>query len=692
MTDYSEQNTLHSMHYSHESMDSIQPMQVTASPNTHAGLHQPAIVPVESVVTQHHSNNLPPAPGTDRCKFCGQELLMDATMVVAHFNSHWRQSNIEALNPGLYEHPHLVGRLSNTSQFIRNHDNTSNVPLQTSNQLINPHGLLPNHCTQNQSNSFSYSPQTEPSNLSLPENHLKCPDNEPSNLCINNTSSCMENEPSNSSVHNVSNASNQEVPSNLSISDEQQNHLVCSNVMGMASPHHSMDSPGMTIAGNRSSPLNLTGRPKIVSSPILSSVNIDGNNQMASMEHPCGIHSRTDMTNMQSAQPINFSSPMSNDNHVSQAQSFANNYAFSNNYYGSSYHYNNHTQLESEPPSCRLQNTFPHYLENIGLSIPILTPNAGHVQRQDISHCTNTDKPIVTGISVSNNGSINESLPLAGHCPTVLTSCNHSSNAHLSHCISPQNTMPDHRLGEENKVENHIIGLCHCNVCRHSFPDKQSHQSHAVHFFNGHKKSYFKDNNIVDNESLQQIATSSSETGIQNNSSIVHTKIGINLQPEDPVKPYKCYICNHEFILKEELREHFTSHEAAKPFHCDTCGLGVSNHRALKRHKLTHTGFKPNKCETCGKSFLQKHDLNRHMNVHNRPKYLTCEQCKRIFTAISSYKSHKCKGAKEIRPFLCHICGDGCSNKLAWSYHMWKHTKNPMFVPFQDTLSADENI
>ncbi|KAF2349371.1 Zinc finger C2H2-type [Trinorchestia longiramus] len=156
-------------------------------------------------------------------------------------------------------------------------------------------------------------------------------------------------------------------------------------------------------------------------------------------------------------------------------------------------------------------------------------------------------------------------------------------------------------------------------------------------------------------------------------------------------KPYKCSVCNQEFNLKEDLKAHFLAHEAAKPFHCDVCGLGVCNQKALKRHKLTHSGLKPYKCDTCGRSFLQKHDLNRHMTIHDRPKYLICEQCKRTFTGLSPFKNHKCKGVKVGMPYLCHICGDGCSNRLSWSYHMWKHTKNPMFVPFQENVSPLES-
>ncbi|KAK4308238.1 hypothetical protein Pmani_020046 [Petrolisthes manimaculis] len=52
-----------------------------------------------------------------------------------------------------------------------------------------------------------------------------------------------------------------------------------------------------------------------------------------------------------------------------------------------------------------------------------------------------------------------------------------------------------------------------------------------------------------------------------------------------PDKPYKCAMCDREFLYKEELIEHTESHEAAKPYKCDLCGAGLSHISALRRHR-----------------------------------------------------------------------------------------------------------
>ena len=656
--------------------------------------------------SNHNANLSPDGTATERCRFCGQDLPMDAFTVVAHFNNHWRQFNLEAINPCLYESHPMVDRLSN-SQFMHSQTNghPTNDHVNSSNQLMdNQTGVIHTHNGINQPNTFpyTYSPQTEPSNLSIPGNPMKCNESEPSNLTLNN-SSCMENEPSNLSMHQLSNNSSQEDPSNLCITKAApHSSMVCNSVLGMSSPHHSMDSPGLSVAGNRCSPLNLTGRPKLVQSPIVTSVNMDGtnSNSIASMEHPCVLHSDSNHIghNIQSNEDVNFSPHLNNVNQISHVQSFTNNFSFSNNYFPPYPSYA-HQQITADSLSCRMQNNYSNNLENVGLSIPIISPHLESSQR-DEDQCLDPGKQTGAsdGLPLNNDGSIETSLPLSTPCVNILPSCNHSEtersdiihpppeeNVCNERMNSAEHPQVEEKQSDSHSTENPLLG----NSCNQIFSDKLIQQNSSMVNLTDTKKHFVRNSpDLCLHRENSQLHISCNS--FQTHSDMFPVKSDILLPATTAPKPYKCSICNKEFSVKEELRDHFQGHEAAKPFHCDICGLGVSNNRALKRHKLTHTGHKPYKCDTCGKSFLQKHDLNRHMNVHERPKYFTCEQCKRIFTAISSFKSHKCKGVQEVRPFLCHICGDGCTNRLAWSYHMWKHTKNPMFVPFQDNLVSEE--
>ncbi|XP_071529006.1 uncharacterized protein [Panulirus ornatus] len=199
-----------------------------------------------------------------------------------------------------------------------------------------------------------------------------------------------------------------------------------------------------------------------------------------------------------------------------------------------------------------------------------------------------------------------------------------------------------------------------CHVCGRTYFTKAS--------FDEHLDSHIKDNNAyIMNDQL--------DAG--------HTVPNV-MSCTMPDKHYKCAVCDREFTFKEELLEHAESHEAAKPYKCDICGAGLSHISALRRHKLAHNGYKPHRCEICNRSFFQKCDLQRHYTTHGKSKQYECGVCKKKYSSLHFLENHKCKAPEEPKPFKCNICGEGCANNMAWSYHMWKHTKNPIFVPFQE--------
>ncbi|XP_047502854.1 B-cell lymphoma 6 protein-like [Penaeus chinensis] len=202
-----------------------------------------------------------------------------------------------------------------------------------------------------------------------------------------------------------------------------------------------------------------------------------------------------------------------------------------------------------------------------------------------------------------------------------------------------------------------------CQACGRTFFTKSS--------FDEHMESHIKDNSAY-------IMSEHIDTGpgVQNVMSC-----------SMPDKPYKCAVCDREFVYKEELLEHTESHEAAKPYKCDICGAGLSHISALRRHRLAHSGYKPHRCEICSRSFFQKCDLQRHYSTHGKAKQFECSMCKKKYSSLHFLENHKCKPPEEPKPFKCDICGEGCANNMAWSYHMWKHTKNPMFVPFQEKFN-----
>ena len=75
--------------------------------------------------------------------------------------------------------------------------------------------------------------------------------------------------------------------------------------------------------------------------------------------------------------------------------------------------------------------------------------------------------------------------------------------------------------------------------------------------------------------------------------------------------------------------------------------------------------------------------LSRHLKVHTAPK---CETCSKPLGT----SKHICK-SKPVKPVLpeneelkCKICSTQLETRVAWGYHMWKHTKDPSYIQTAD--------
>ena len=677
---------------------------------------------------------------TEICRFCGEDLPTDTLSVVAHFNNHYRQFSLGAIHSSINHSSSNVSSLDtrmHSSQFDNIPNATStlneNSSINDSNEnLVSSSNMNSNSQLNTASNfQYSYSPQSEPSNLTLSSesgNHMKSTDNSNSHTLelSNSGNSCIVPPSHNSTnVHTIAGGSESQTIStdcsetaNKAMSLQGNIQSCSNNGVGLSNSN----SSNLGIGNNRCSPLNLTGRSKLVSSPTVPLVSLANVNN--ALQQSCPVNNIQHININQHSTGL----PAANS-HMSSCnqQLFLPNYTFPSTYFGSNYNFNVSPHTSADLPSCRMQQQQQYSQNNVENNTTHLAAATqsvlssshnlrqvhqqasehGH-QQHSPEHCVeqqqNRPSIIATPAANCNSNSGNEEVAIDDNRSCSGIQVNTCSNFEpsplniMARC-PPSNAAAPHQpmqsandLDEETShvkdayAKNESISGAFqyvCNLCKSYFYNKVLYQSHLLLHVGQNKcdtsKPFSEDAREIKEQYLHH--TQASEN-----------KSPIKCPSYESAKPYKCSICNTEFSVKEELHEHFKEHEASKPYHCDACGLGVSNKRALKRHKLIHTGHKPNKCETCGKAFLQKHDLIRHKNIHLRPKYSTCSECKRTFTAISSFKTHKCKGAKEIKPFLCHICGDGCANRLAWSYHMWKHTKNPMFVPFQEDVPSDISI
>ena len=274
-------------------------------------------------------------------------------------------------------------------------------------------------------------------------------------------------------------------------------------------------------------------------------------------------------------------------------------------------------------------------------NVPITTANhVGSMQSQSVFQME----------MINNTSDLNHQLPIPNQIPETLDMSCHVASEEL----------------EKRKRKTESIQEIRCPDCNKLFFSKAAYHEHMqTHIVKPNRPSnqYLMSTEQVDmNQTVDNAICSFSE------------------------KSYKCSICDQEFTYREELLEHSESHEAAKPHKCDTCGARLSHISALRRHKLTHGGHKPHQCSVCNRAFFHKCDLQRHYSIHGKTKHFECSVCNKKFSSSYYLKSHKCKPPDDDNnnPFKCNICGKGCANNMAWSYHMWRHTKNPVFVQFQD--------
>ncbi|TRY64309.1 hypothetical protein TCAL_01854 [Tigriopus californicus] len=152
---------------------------------------------------------------------------------------------------------------------------------------------------------------------------------------------------------------------------------------------------------------------------------------------------------------------------------------------------------------------------------------------------------------------------------------------------------------------------------------------------------------------------------------------------------FQCHICDHYFPDKSALKTHVDDHNKEKPYKCDKCGANLSTQAGLNRHMKRHETNFPLHCHDCGKGFHERHDLQRHVQRHIKlglgPK---CQNCDKSFPSEKVRDKHKCKAPLKSARYPCEFCDSRLETKMAWGYHMWKHTKDSKYI----VMSEDEEL
>lgn len=105
----------------------------------------------------------------------------------------------------------------------------------------------------------------------------------------------------------------------------------------------------------------------------------------------------------------------------------------------------------------------------------------------------------------------------------------------------------------------------------------------------------------------------------------------------------KCGICKREFTKRLYLTQHAAIHTRAKIFRCSYCPKTFRTNRDIVQHERVHTGEKPFPCLECGRHFRIKKSLRLHLRTHTGEKPHVCTRCSTPFAAYRTYKRHLVK-------------------------------------------------
>jgi hypothetical protein len=133
-------------------------------------------------------------------------------------------------------------------------------------------------------------------------------------------------------------------------------------------------------------------------------------------------------------------------------------------------------------------------------------------------------------------------------------------------------------------------------------------------------------------------------------------------------KRLNCEKCSKTFLNKENLKEHFETHE--KRFKCDKCARSFDKKYLLEIHLVTH--LSDNNCHLCPKTYDRRDTLLPHLKYAHQVGNMTFKCSKCSFTAATCNDLILHRSKVHLKQY-CKICDLGFTVKSKFTRHMKAH-------------------
>ncbi|KAK4878562.1 hypothetical protein RN001_011068 [Aquatica leii] len=160
--------------------------------------------------------------------------------------------------------------------------------------------------------------------------------------------------------------------------------------------------------------------------------------------------------------------------------------------------------------------------------------------------------------------------------------------------------------------------------------------------------------------------------------------LNYHLKVHSGIRPFKCGICNKDFMVNNHLKRHLVTHQKLTNSVRQSIKLqkksnlpwdhNYSMRIKFKRKMLynieSRTSFE---CVHCKKVFVNYNELSQHLKIHSGFQQFACTLCSKTFRNIDTLNIHGKTAHSDARLFKCGICDEEFASNYTLSKHVSAH-------------------